>query len=322
MRGKVKLGSFEVGGRKRVGAFENEWVIDLNAAYRSLLIEKGMSDPEARTDSELPIDMISFTEKNEISVPAAKEALDYVRKKDYRVLGCVHSLSQITFRASHRPPKIVCTGTNYEDYRRLIGIRFSPVPLVFLKSPSAVIGHEETIYLPTGYGIFYHEWEFSCVISKRCKNVPKEKVNEVIFGYTILNDITARSLEATNREFQPWGKNIDTFAPMGPWIVTPDEMPKDIYDLKMVRRLNGKMEFESNTSNMRFGFGEIIEFVTNFWTLEPGDVVTTATPPAGPFKAGDVIEAEIEGIGVLRNPVQGMEMDSKYARQINLEEIV
>jgi 2-keto-4-pentenoate hydratase/2-oxohepta-3-ene-1,7-dioic acid hydratase in catechol pathway len=234
----------------------------------------------------------------------------------------VHSLSQITFRASHRPPKIVCTGTNYEDYRRLIGIPFSPVPLVFLKSPSAVIGHEETIYIPTGYGIFYHEWEFSCVISKRCKNVPKEEVSEVIFGYTILDDITARSLEATNREFQPWGKNIDTFAPMGPWIVTPDEMPEDIYDLRMVRRRNGRVECESNTSNMRLGFGEIIEFVTSFWTLEPGDVVTTATPPAGPFKAGDVIEGEIEGIGVLRNPVEDIEADPKYARQINLEDVV
>lgn len=318
----MKLGTFEIGGRKCLGGFENGWVIDLNAAYRSFLIGKGMSDPGARADYELPIDLISFNGKNEIALSAPREALDYVRKKDYQVMGCVHPLSQITFKASHRPPKIVCTGTNYEDYRRLIGIPFSPVPLVFLKSPSAVIGHDETIYLPTGYGIFYHEWEFSCVISKRCKNVPKEKAHEVILGYTILNDITARSLEATNREFQPWGKNIDTFAPMGPWIVTSDEMPKNIYDLRMVRRLNGSVECESNTSNMRFGFGEIIEFVTNFWTLEPGDVVTTATPPAGPFKAGDVIEAEIEGIGVLRNPVKGIEADPKYAQQINLEDIV
>ncbi|MFQ5841900.1 MAG: fumarylacetoacetate hydrolase family protein, partial [Thermodesulfobacteriota bacterium] len=95
-----------------------------------------------------------------------------------------------------------------------------------------------------------------------------------------------------------------------------------IYDLRMVRRCNGKVECESNTSNMRFGFGEIIEFVTNFWTLETGDVVTTATPPAGPFKAGDVIEGEIEGIGVLRNPVKGIEVDPSYAKQINLEDIV
>jgi acylpyruvate hydrolase len=318
----VKLGTFEVEGKKRLGAFDGERVIDLNAAYRVLLTEKGGIESEVRADHEVPSDMISFIEKNKISLQIAKEALDYVRKKNYQLPGCVHPISQVTFRASHRPPKIVCTGTNYEDYRKLIGIPFSPVPLVFLKSPSAVIGHEETIYLPTGYGIFYHEWEFSCVISKRCKRVPKKKVNEVIFGYTIVDDITARSLEATNREFQPWGKNIDTFAPMGPWIVTPDEMPKNIYNLKTLRRLNGKVECESNTSNMRLGFGEIIEFVTNFWTLEPGDVVTTATPPAGPFKPGDVIEAEIEGIGILRNPVEGIEVDPRYAQQIHLKGIV
>jgi 2-keto-4-pentenoate hydratase/2-oxohepta-3-ene-1,7-dioic acid hydratase in catechol pathway len=318
----MRLGSFEVGGRRRLAAFENEWAIDLNAAYGLLLIDKGVAQGEAKADFELPNDLGSFIERQEISMPAAHEALEYVRKKNYQVLKCVYPLSEITFRASHRPPKIVCTGTNYEDYRKLIGIPFSPVPLVFLKSPSSVIGHEETIYLPNGYGIFYHEWEFSCVISKRCKKVPKQKVNEVIFGYTIVDDITARSLEATNREFQPWGKNIDTFAPMGPWIVTPDEMSKNIYGLKTLRRLNGKVECESNTSNMRFGFGEIIEFVTNFWTLEPGDVVTTATPPAGPFKPGDLIEAEIEGIGILRNPVKGMEVDLKYAQQINLKDVV
>lgn len=318
----MRLGSFEMGGRKRLAAFENEWAIDLNAAYGLLLIDQGVAQAGAKADFEIPNDLVSFIERQEISIPAAREALEYVRKKNYQVFKCVYPLSQITFRASHRPPKIVCTGTNYEDYRKLIGIPFSPIPLVFLKSPSSVIGHEETIYLPAGYGVFYHEWEFSCVISKRCKKVPKEKVNEVIFGYTIVDDITARSLEATNREFQPWGKSMDTFAPMGPWIVTPDEMPKDIYHLKTSRRLNGNVECESNTSNMRFGFGEIIEFVTNFWTLEPGDVVTTATPPAGPFKPGDVIEAEIEGIGILRNPVEAVGVDLKYAQEINLKEIV
>jgi 2-keto-4-pentenoate hydratase/2-oxohepta-3-ene-1,7-dioic acid hydratase in catechol pathway len=318
----MRLGSFETGGRRKLGAFENEWAIDLNAAYGLFLIDKGVTQAEAKADFELPNDLGSFIEKQEISMPAAHEALEYVRKKNYQVFKCVYPLSKVTFRASHRPPKIVCTGTNYEDYRKLIGIPFSPVPLVFLKSPSSVIGHEETIYLPFGYGVFYHEWEFSCVISRRCKKVTKERVNEVIFGYTIVDDITARSLEATNREFQPWGKNIDTFAPMGPWIVTPDEMPKNIYNLQTLRRLNGKVECQSNTSNMRLGFGEIIEFVTNFWTLEPGDVVTTATPPAGPFKPGDVIEAEIEGIGILRNPVKGTEVDPRYAQQINLKDVV
>ena len=98
--------------------------------------------------------------------------------------------------------------------------------------------------------------------------------------------------------------------------------PRILYNLKTLRRRNGNVECESNTSNMRLGFGEIIEFVTNFWTLEPGDVITTATPPAGPINQGDVIEAEIEGIGVLRNPAEGIEADLKYAQQINLKQVV
>ena len=318
----MKLGSFEIDGRLRLGAFEEEHVIDLNAAYSAYLTTVGESSPQQRADTELPGSLLSFIESNKTAMSAARRTLDFVKEKNSDLKGCVYPLDDITFRASHRPPKIVCTGVNYEDYRKLIGIDYSPVPLVFLKSSSAVIGHNETIYLPKGYGIIYHEWEFSCVISKRCRHVPKENVNDVIFGYTILNDITGRSLEANNREFQPWGKNMDTFAPMGPWIVTPDEMPPDIYNLKMLRRRNGQLECESNTSNMRLGFGDIIEFVTSFWTLEPGDVVTTATPPAGPFEPGDIIEAEIEGIGVLTNPVEGVEVNPRYAKQIKLKDIV
>ena len=318
----MKLGTFESEGKNRPGAFVNDWAIDLSAAYLTCLKTEGSPEPESKAKAEIPEEMVRFITQNEISLPAARKALHFVRQKNYQVPECVFPLSQVSFRAPHHPPKIICTGVNYEDYRKLIGIAYSPVPLVFLKSPSAVIGHQETIFLPQGYGVFYHEWEFSCVISKKCKNVPKEKVNEVIFGYTILDDITARSLEATNREFQPWGKNIDTFAPMGPWIVTPDEMPRDIYHLKTLRRRNGKVECESNTSNMRLGFGEIIEFVTNFWTLEPGDVVTTATPPAGPFWPGDVIEAEIEGIGVLRNPAKAIQVDPRYAQEIQLKDVV
>ena len=318
----MKLGSFEINARRCLGAYEEEHVVDLNAAYAAYLSETGVTDFVQRAASELPSSMLALIEHNDTALPAAERAMDFVRKKKFELDGCVYPIEGTTFRASHRPPKIICTGVNYEDYRKLIGIDYSPVPLTFLKSPSAVIGHNETIFLPIGYGIIYHEWEFSCVISKKCRYVRKEDVDDVIFGYTIVNDITGRSLEANNREFQPWGKNMDTFAPMGPWIVTRDDMPEDIYSLKTVRRRNGKLECESNTSNMRLGFGDIIEFVTNFWTLEPGDVVTTATPPAGPIAPGDVIEAEIEGIGVLRNPVEGVSVDLRYAREIKLEDIV
>lgn len=318
----MKFGSVEREGTIIPVAFENDRVVDLNAVCRRMLADKGAADPAGQADALIPTDLVRFIANGESSLDAAGKVLEYAGKQQSRLEGAVFPLTEAVFRASHRPPKIVCTGTNYEDYRKLIGIEYSPVPLVFLKSPSAVIGHEEAVKIPVGYGIIYHEWEFSCVISRRCRNVPADRVEEVIFGYTIVNDITGRSLEANNREFQPWGKNMDTFAPMGPWVVTPDEMPADIYNLKTLRRRNGKVECESNTSNMRLGFGEIIEFVTNFWTLEPGDVVTTATPPAGPFEPGDILEAEIEGIGILRNPVEGIEVDPKYARLIDLKEIV
>ena len=318
----MKLGSVEKDGSIFLAAFEGEHVVDLNAVCRRMLTEKGAADPAAKANTLIPSDLPAFIASGTTGLSTAREVLEYAAKQNFSFDGAVFPQAAVSFRASHRPPKIVCTGTNYEDYRKLIGIEYSPVPLVFLKSSSAVIGHEETIRIPVGYGVIYHEWEFSCVISKRCRNVPAQRVEEVIFGYTILNDITARSLEANNREFQPWGKNMDTFAPMGPWIVTPEDMPPDIYNLKTLRRRNGKVECTSNTSNMRLGFGEIIEFVTSFWTLEPGDVVTTATPPAGPFEPGDVLEAEIEGIGVLRNPVEGVEVDPKYARLIDLKEIV
>ena len=318
----MKLSTFEISGKKHLGAFEKDWAIDVSAAYCAFLSAGGHPEAESRAKALVPDDLLIFIGQSESTLPAARQALNFVRQRNYQVPGCTYPVSQVVFRAPHRPPKIICTGVNYEDYRKLIGLPYSPVPLVFLKSPSAVIGHEETIFLPEGYGVFYHEWEFSCIISKKCKFVEKERANEVIFGYTILNDITARSLEATSREFQPWGKNIDTFAPMGPWVVTPDEMPKDLYNLKTLRRRNGKVECESNTANMRLGFAEIIEFVSNFWTLEPGDVITTATPPAGPFEPGDVIEAEIEGIGILRNPVKGLKVNPRFAREVQLKDIV
>lgn len=318
----MKLGTFEISGRKRLGAFDKDWAVDLAAACAAFLAAGGHPEAEARAKTLVPEDLLLFIAQSESALPAARQAFEFVRQRNFQVPGCAYPLAQIVFRAPHRPPKIICTGVNYEDYRKLIGLPYSAVPLVFLKSPSAVIGHEEAIFLPEGYGVFYHEWEFSCVISKKCKFVAKEKADEVIFGYTILNDITARSLEATSREYQPWGKNIDTFAPMGPWVATPDEMPGDLYKLRTLRRRNGRVECESSTANMRRGFGEIIEFVSNFWTLEPGDVVTTATPPAGPIEPGDLIEAEIEGIGVLRNPVRGLKVNPRFAGDVQLKDVV
>ena len=315
----MKLVTFAVAGRDRVGAVVDKHVVDLNAAYAASLAANGDPESAARADQALSAEMLGYIRGGTDALAAAREALRFVRERQFDVLGAVFPLARARLRAPvPRPPKIICTGTNYEDYRQVIGLAKSPVPLIFLKAPSCVVGPDDPVQIPEGYGEVYHEYEFSCVIGKRCKAVAKKRVAEVIFGYTIFDDITGRALEAKSREFQPWGKSVDTYGPMGPWIVTPDEMPKDLYNLRILRRRNGKVEAESNTSNMIFRFDDIVAFASTFWTLEPGDLITTASPMAGPIYPGDVIESEIEGIGVLRNPVESVKVDPTYAQRIGL----
>ncbi len=315
----MKLVTFSVAGRERVGAVADGHVVDLNAAYAAWLHAAGEADAAGRADRILPADMLAFIRAGADAMAAAREGMRFTQAQGWDVAGAVFPLARVRLRAPvPRPGKIVCTGTNYEDYRQVIGLPKSPVPLIFLKAPSCVVGPGDPVRIPEGYGEVYHEYEFSCVIGRRCKGLPKERAAEVIFGYTIFNDITGRSLEAKSREFQPWGKSMDTYGPMGPWIVTADEMPKDLYNLRILRRRNGTVEAESNTSNMIFRFEDILAFVSTFWTLEPGDLVTTASPMAGPIHPGDLIESEIEGIGVLRNPVESVRVDPVYARRIGL----
>ncbi|HYL81260.1 MAG TPA: fumarylacetoacetate hydrolase family protein [Candidatus Acidoferrum sp.] len=315
----MKLVTFALCGRDRLGAAVDGRVVDLNATYAAWLDAAGEAAPAETADRTLPADMLAFLRGGASALAAARDALRFARERDFDVLGGVFPLGRVRLRAPvPRPPKIVCTGVNYEDYRQVIGLAKSPVPLIFLKAPSCVVGPEDAVRIPEGYGEAYHEYEFSCVIGKRCKGIPKERAGEVIAGYTIFDDITGRTLEATSREFQPWGKSIDTYGPMGPWIVTPDEMPADLYRLRILRRRNGKVEAESNTSNMIFHFDDIVAFASTFWTLEPGDLITTASPMAGPIAPGDVIEAEIEGIGVLRNTVESLKVDGVYAKRIGL----
>jgi acylpyruvate hydrolase len=315
----VRLVTFSVCGRDRVGAVVDGRVVDLNAAYAAKLATGGGTDPAQTADRVVPWDMLAFLQAGPPALVVANEAAHFAAEARYDLPGAVFPPERVRLRAPvPRPPKIVCTGTNYEDYRQVIGLAKSAVPLIFLKASSCVVGPDDPVQIPEGYGEVYHEYEFSCVIGTRCKGIPKERAAEVIFGYTIFNDITGRALEAKSREYQPWGKSVDTYGPMGPWIVTPDEMPKDLYNLRILRRRNGRIEAESNTSNMIFRFDDIVAFVSTFCTLEPGDLITTASPMAGPIYPGDVIESEIEGIGVLRNPVESVKVDPAYGQRIGL----
>ena len=209
-------------------------------------------------------------------------------------------LSQVRLLAPCTPTKILCVGRNYAAHAQELGNEVPTRPLLFFKPPSAVIGPEEEIVLPTS-SLVHHEAELAVVIGKRCRNVSAAKAIDVIRGYTCLNDIS-------DREAQKWEKNwvrakgFDTSAPIGPMIVTKDEIDGPFH---VILRVNGETKRDGSTRDFIFPIPVLIEEISTYMTLEPGDVIATGTPAGvGPLSAGDVVEVEIDGIGILRNPVR------------------
>ncbi|MEM4850873.1 MAG: fumarylacetoacetate hydrolase family protein, partial [Desulfurococcaceae archaeon] len=218
------------------------------------------------------------------------------------------------------PLKVIGIGQNFEEYRIMLKYPKPEVPLFFFKPSNTLIGHKDVVIIPRGgkwpgtaSRIVFHEYELAIIIGKRAKNVEKEKAFNYVYGFTIFSDITAHDIEMIQPGFvlyQQRAKAFDTFSPMGPWIVTMDEIREkgiNVYNLKMARKRNGIVEGESNTKNMVYKIEEIIEFLSEIMTLEPGDVISLGSPPAGPpqgLQPGDVIEAEIEHIGSLVNYVK------------------
>jgi 2-keto-4-pentenoate hydratase/2-oxohepta-3-ene-1,7-dioic acid hydratase in catechol pathway len=209
------------------------------------------------------------------------------------------------------PSKIWCVGLNFEDYRIQLGLDHLRAPNIFLKAPSALIGHESSVGVPRGYGTVFHEWELTAVLGRTLSGASPDEARQAIFGYTILDDLVFHEIELVNRDHQQWAKNVDGFAPCGPWIVTSDELDPS-KGLAMRRRLNGTVQAESSTEEMRFQHPELLSFISSFSTLEPGDLVPGGTPPAGPCGAGDEIEGEIEGIGVLRVTLMDRDVDPRW----------
>jgi 2-keto-4-pentenoate hydratase/2-oxohepta-3-ene-1,7-dioic acid hydratase in catechol pathway len=206
-----------------------------------------------------------------------------------------------------RPPKIVALGLNYALHAKEGKAAVPQEPIIFMKAGSSVIGPGETVRLPQGLGRMDHEVELAVIIGHRATAVKKRDALKHVAGYTILNDVTARELQAKDIEKKhPWfrSKSFDTFTPMGPWIVTPDEVGTPVH-LDLECRVNGKMRQKSNTRSMVFDIPTQIEFISQHITLEPGDVLSTGTPHGiGPIKDGDEIVCRIEKIGELKNPVK------------------
>jgi 2-keto-4-pentenoate hydratase/2-oxohepta-3-ene-1,7-dioic acid hydratase in catechol pathway len=218
---------------------------------------------------------------------------------EFRRLEAGMPLDRVRLLAPVIPGKIVAVGRNYVDHAKERGVDVAEIPLIYLKPPSAVIGPEETILLPPQSQRVDHEGELAVVIGKIGRWIHAEDALQHVLGYTAANDVTARDLQQKDGQWTR-GKGFDTFCPLGPWI----ETDIDPSDMRLICRVNGEMRQMGSTREMVFSVQQLIAFVSSVMTLHPGDVILTGTPAGiGPLKHGDSVEVEIEGIGLLRNPV-------------------
>ncbi|MCI2256821.1 fumarylacetoacetate hydrolase family protein [Domibacillus sp. PGB-M46] len=209
------------------------------------------------------------------------------------------------------PEKIICVGLNYIDHCHETGMEPPKSPVIFSKYANALTGHNTAVEIPINSNEVDFEAELAIVIGKEAKHVSEEEAEEFVFGYTIINDVSARDLQFADGQWSR-GKTADTFAPTGPYVVTRDEIG-DPHNLAISLTLNGETMQDSNTSNLIFTVPQIVSFLSQSMTLKPGDLIATGTPPGvgmgrSPkvwLKDGDRMNVTIEKIGTLSNHVRG-----------------
>ncbi|MBN1835191.1 MAG: fumarylacetoacetate hydrolase family protein [Spirochaetales bacterium] len=228
-----------------------------------------------------------------------------------------------------RPSKIIALGLNYHSHIaeshsvKVQGFtnEVPEEPILFPKTPNVLVGPGEPIVLPAWTERYHfeepridYEAELAFIVGERCRNVPAGQAERYIFGYTCFNDVSFRNIQTADRSGWFRGKSLDTFGPIGPEIVPTRAIP-DPQKLAIRCRLNGRLVQDSNTSQMIFPVREILAFVSMCFTLEAGDIVATGTPAGvGPLAAGDRVEVEVEGIGILSNPVVAERVDDARGR--------
>jgi 2-keto-4-pentenoate hydratase/2-oxohepta-3-ene-1,7-dioic acid hydratase in catechol pathway len=200
--------------------------------------------------------------------------------------------------------KIVAVGRNYAAHAAEMGNDVPETPLTFFKPNTSVIGPGEPIIYPAASREVSFEGELAVVIGRICREVPVTRVPEVIFGYTVANDVTARDLQRTDGQWAR-AKGYDTFCPLGPWITTHQSL-EEVAALGIRTTLDGELRQDGNTKDMIFTVPEVVAYISSFTTLLPGDVILTGTPSGvGPMVPGQVVSIEVEGIGTISNPVAG-----------------
>jgi 2-keto-4-pentenoate hydratase/2-oxohepta-3-ene-1,7-dioic acid hydratase in catechol pathway len=281
----MRLVTYERNEQRSIGALTNNGIIDLPTA----------------SSGTLPADMIAFLQQGETALTRAKEAVAKGR--------AAISLTQARLLAPvPRPGKIVGIGLNYADHAEEGGREKPKYPMIFTKAVSAVIATGEPIRIPLVTSMVDFEGEMAVVIGQRAKDVSSKNALEYVAGYTICNDVSGRDYQ--QRSSPTAGKSFDTFAPLGPAIVTRDEIP-DPHVLEVRTIVSGEEMQHSNTRHLIFNVNYLIDYLSHIFALEPGDIISTGTPagvglfrqPPRFLKAGDTVRIELEKVGVLENPV-------------------
>lgn len=307
----MKLAQFRTkgSGAGRVGVLAEGKLIDIAAAARAV----GQVDGEPASwllEAADTLDIIMRGDEALGEVGALVEAARRAGALDARV---AFAPDEVEFLPAVNPSKILAIGRNYFEHAAEGGSEPPPAPLVFNKLPNSLSAHGAPVVLPTVSGAVDYEAELAVVIGRRAKRVSEREALEYVFGYTLINDVTARDLQRGDGQWVR-GKGLDTFAPLGPFVTTRDEVP-DVHALRIEGRLNGEVMQSSNTSKMIFKVPYLVSYISQGITLEPGDVIATGTPEGVGFfrkppvllKAGDVFEVTIETLGTLRNAVVGPE---------------
>lgn len=287
----MKLVTFNDQGNTRIGVLQKrdgqEKIIDLELA-----------------DPQLPTDMIEFLQGGAETLQLAEKAVTSASA------GAILDRSAVTLQAPvPRPGKIICLGVNYRDHAEESNASLPEYPIVFTKYANTVIGSGEAIVLPKVTDQVDYEAEFGVVIGRPARNVSEAEALDYVAGYVCFNDVSARDFQHRTSQWTI-GKTFDTFGPMGPALVTADEIP-DPHNLNIQLRLGDEMMQSSNTRFLIFKVDFLIAYLSQVMTLEPGDLIATGTPggvgaarqPQRFLRPGDVVSMEIEGVGVLENPV-------------------
>jgi 2-keto-4-pentenoate hydratase/2-oxohepta-3-ene-1,7-dioic acid hydratase in catechol pathway len=281
----MKLATFTHQGKTGIGVVTGDSIVDLGAAAPAL-----------------PREMIAF-------LNAGREAMDLARKAADGTAGRI-ALSSVKLEAPiARPPEFLAIGLNYADHVAETGREKPSFPMFFNKQATCVTGPGDPIHLPRASKALDYEGELGFVIGRRCRHVPRDRAHEVIAGYMIVDDVSVRDWQM-RAQTMTLGKSFDTHGPIGPWIVTPDEIG-DPHALDLKTFVNGEMRQHSNTRHLIFDCFAQVETLSTVFTLLPGTIVSTGTPggvaaamkPPKWLVAGDVVRIEIEKIGKLENKV-------------------